>query len=48
MFGGVSYFKVTVLPYLELLRDNICYPIANAGDTGSIPGPGKSHMPRSN
>ena len=21
---------------------------ANAGDTGSIPGPGKSHMPRSN
>ena len=21
---------------------------ANAGDTGSIPGPGRSHMPRSN
>ena len=23
-------------------------PSANAGDTGLIPGPGKSHMPRSN
>ena len=23
-------------------------PPANAGDTGSIPGPGRSHMPRSN
>ena len=23
-------------------------PLANAGDTGSIPGPGRSHMPRSN
>ena len=23
-------------------------PAANAGDTGSIPGPGRSHMPRSN
>ena len=23
-------------------------PPANAGDTGSSPGPGKSHMPRSN
>ena len=22
-------------------------PLANAGDTGSIPGPGRSHMPRS-
>ena len=22
-------------------------PPANAGDTGSIPGPGRSHMPRS-
>ena len=23
-------------------------PSANAGDTGSSPGPGRSHMPRSN
>ena len=23
-------------------------PPANAGDTGSCPGPGRSHMPRSN
>ena len=23
-------------------------PPAKAGDTGSIPGPGRSHMPRSN
>ena len=23
-------------------------PPVNAGDTGSIPGPGRSHMPRSN
>ena len=23
-------------------------PPANSGDTGSIPGPGRSHMPRSN
>ena len=23
-------------------------PPANAGDTGLIPGPGRSHMPRSN
>ena len=23
-------------------------PPANAGDMGSIPGPGRSHMPRSN
>ena len=23
-------------------------PPANAGDTGSIPGPGRFHMPRSN
>ena len=23
-------------------------PGANVGDTGSIPGPGRSHMPRSN
>ena len=23
-------------------------PPANAGDKGSIPGPGRSHMPRSN
>ena len=23
-------------------------PAANVGDTGSIPGPGRSHMPRSN
>ena len=23
-------------------------PPANAGDTGSIPGPGRSHTPRSN
>ena len=23
-------------------------PPANAGNTGSIPGPGRSHMPRSN
>ena len=23
-------------------------PLANAGDTGSIPGPGRAHMPRSN
>ena len=23
-------------------------PSANAGDTGSIPGPGRSHMPQSN
>ena len=23
-------------------------PPANAADTGSIPGPGRSHMPRSN
>ena len=23
-------------------------PTANAGDTGSSPGPGRSHMPRSN
>ena len=23
-------------------------PLANAGNTGSIPGPGRSHMPRSN
>ena len=23
-------------------------PPANAGDTGSIPGPGRSHMPQSN
>ena len=23
-------------------------PPANGGDTGSIPGPGRSHMPRSN
>ena len=24
------------------------HPPANAGDTGSIPGPGRSHVPRSN
>ena len=23
-------------------------PLANAGDTGSIPGPGRSHMPQGN
>ena len=23
-------------------------PAANAGDTGSVPGPGRSHMPRGN
>ena len=23
-------------------------PLANAGDTGSSPGPGRSHMPQSN
>ena len=23
-------------------------PPANAGDTGSVPGPGRSHMPQSN
>ena len=42
---------------LELVK-NLCWdfpgdPVvknssANAGDTGSIPGPGRSHMPRGN
>ena len=39
--------------YLKLPRDFpggavVQNPPANAGDTGSIPGPGRSHMPQSN
>ena len=38
--------------YLKLPRDFpggavVQNPPANAGDTGSIPGPGRSHMPQS-
>ena len=44
---NVSYF------YLKPNRDFpggavLKNPPANAGDTGSSPGPGRSHMPRSN
>ena len=39
--------------FIKLLRDFsggtvFKNPPANAGDMGAIPGPGRSHMPRSN
>ena len=44
-------FKVLTQKYTD--RDfpggtEVKNPPANAGDTGSNPGPGRSHMPRSN
>ena len=37
------------LKYLEFTSGAVVKnPPANAGDTGSSPGPGRSHMPRSN
>ena len=36
--------KKTGLPGGTVVKN----PPANAGDMGSIPGPGRSHMPRSN
>ena len=32
----------------SLVAQLVKNPPANAGDTGSIPGPGRSHMPQSN
>ena len=37
-------YKIKGLPDGSLVKN----PLANAGDTGSSPGPGRSHMPRSN
>ena len=36
-------------PSFSVIRGTVVKnPPANAGDTGSSPGPGRSHMPRSN
>ena len=39
-----SKFKTGDFPGGAVVKN----PPANAGDTGSSPGPGRSHMPRSN
>ena len=46
MYTMVAVIKNTVLgfPGGAVVKN----PPANAGDTGSSPGPGRSHMPRSN
>ena len=41
----VNYILNTDLEFLGAVVKN---PPANAGDTGSSPGPGRSHTPRSN
>ena len=41
---GLSYTGSGTSLVAQWLRN----PPANAGDTGSIPGPGRCHMPRSN
>ena len=45
-------FKIIIINMLKEFRDCpggtvVKNPPANAGDTGSIPGPGRSHMPQS-
>ena len=46
--------EATLLSHLKTLNGDflsgavVKNPPANAGDTGSIPGLGRSHMPRSN
>ena len=44
--GAISSIKTGLLgfPGSTVVKN----PPANAGDTGSIPGPGRSHMPQSN
>ena len=41
---GISYLKIEGFPGAAVVKN---LP-ANAGDTGSSPGPGRSHMPRGN
>ena len=45
-FGKVAGYKINAwgFPGGTMVKN----PSANAGDTGSSPGPGRSHMPRSN
>ena len=56
---GVSYIEISAFYSLLLLSVTAAFQdfpggtvdrnlLANAGDTGSIPGPGGFHMPRSN
>ena len=45
--------SIDIMPYRSIFRDFPGGTVvknlpANAGDTGSIPGPGRSHMPWSN
>ena len=42
--GGSQRLRVEGFPGGSVVNN----PPASAGDTGSIPGPGRSHMPRSN
>ena len=47
LVDNISYLKIkprTSLPGGAVVKN----PPANAGDMGSSPGPGRSHMPRSN
>ena len=50
LYKHYSYIKITLkmktrdFPGGAVVKN----PPANAGDTGSSPGPGRSHMPRSN
>ena len=41
-------FTFSGFPGGPVVKDHWNGPPANAGDTGSIPGPGRSHMLRSN
>ena len=50
-YSSSQFFQI--MPYLIIMRDFpggavVKNPPANAGDMGSIPGPGRSHMPQSN
>ena len=55
-FGTASHFYSELVSFLSFKDERkdfpggtvVKNPPANAGDTGSSPGPGRSHMPRSN
>ena len=50
MHNITNYYRNTNQNYNEDFPGGtvVRNPPANAGDTGSSPGPGRSHMPRSN
>ena len=44
------HYKAIIIKIVQVFPGGtvVKNPLANAGDTGSSPGPGRSHMPQSN